>query len=200
MAAPGDEQVTGLILAGGAGSRMGGADKGLLPYLGRPLIAYAIERLAPQVAHLLVSANRNLEAYRAFGYPVLTDGLGDYQGPLAGLQTGLAACTTPWLAMCPCDCPALPLHLVESLLAAAEIQGASMAVALVAGHLQPTFQLCRREILPALDAYIAGGGRKVGAWCRAQQAVEVDFSDPGAFENLNTPADLVGTGANRGSQ
>jgi len=169
---------------------MGGADKGLLPYHGQALVTRAIERLAPQVSQLLISANRNLDAYRAFGFPVLTDCLSDYQGPLVGLQAGLAACTTPWLVICPCDCPALPLDLVERLRAAAETRKASVAVASTAGQMQPTFQLCRREILPALDAYLAGGGRKVAAWCRMQAAVEVDFPISGAFDNLNTPADL----------
>jgi molybdopterin-guanine dinucleotide biosynthesis protein A len=184
------QQVTGLILAGGAGRRMGGADKGLLSYRGRALITHAIERLAPQVSHLLISANRNLETYRAFGNPVLTDNLNDYQGPLGGLQAGLLACTSPWLVMCPCDCPALPPDLVERLLIAAEIGGAGIAVAATAGQMQPIFQLCRRENLPALDAYLAGGGRKVAAWCLTQGAIEVDFPDSGAFDNLNTPADL----------
>lgn len=169
---------------------MGGADKGLLHYQERPLITYAIERLAPQVDHLLISANRNLETYRAYGYPVVSDRLNDYQGPLAGLQAGLAVCSTPWLVICPCDCPALPGDLVERLRSAAESTAARIAVAVVAGKMQPTFQLCRQEILPALEAYLAGGGRKLGEWCRTQDAVEVAFPDPEAFDNLNTPADL----------
>jgi molybdopterin-guanine dinucleotide biosynthesis protein A len=189
--------VTGLILAGGAGSRMGGADKGLLPYQDRPLVAHVIDRLAPQVDNLLISANRNLDAYAAFGYPVLTDSLGDYQGPLAGLAAGLAACTTPWLVTCSCDCPSLPDDLVARLLAAAEIQGASCAVASLAGRMQPTFLLCRREMLPALEAYLAAGDRKVGGWCREQGAVEVNFSDASAFDNLNTPDDLQRLGLAR---
>ena len=189
--------VTGLILAGGAGSRMGGADKGLLPYQNRPLVAHVIDRLAPQVDNLLISANRNLDAYAAFGYPVLTDSLGDYQGPLAGLAVGLSACTTPWLVTCSCDCPALPGDLVARLLATTEIQGASSAVATVAGRMQPTFLLCRREMLPALEAYLAAGDRKVGGWCREQGAVEVNFSDASAFDNLNTPDDLQRLGLAR---
>ncbi len=184
--------VTGLILAGGAGSRMGGADKGLLPYQNRPLVAHVIDRLAPQVANLLISANRNLDAYAAFGYPVLTDSLDDYQGPLAGLAVGLSACTTPWLVTCSCDCPALPGDLVARLLATTEIQGASSAVATVAGRMQPTFLLCRREMLPALEAYLAAGDRKMGGWCREQGAMEVNFSDASAFDNLNTPNELLG--------
>lgn len=176
---------------------MGGADKGLLPFRGRPLVAHVIERLAPQVDRLLISANRNLDAYRAFAHPVLTDRAADpsahpgQAGPLAGLQAGLAACTTTWLVTCPCDCPALPMNIVARLLAAATAQHAHMAVAAVEGRMQPTFQLCRREILPALERYLAAGGRKVGAWCREQGAVEVDFPDPDAFANFNRPEDLV---------
>ncbi len=189
--------VTGLILAGGAGSRMGGKDKGLLPYRGRPLIAHVIERLAPQVTGLLISANRNLDTYGAFGYPVLPDVLSDYQGPLAGLAAGLVACPTPWLLTCPCDCPDLPDDLVIRLFAAVENGRTNIAVASVAGYMQPTFQLCRREMLPELEAYLAAGGRKVGAWCREQGATVVDFPDASAFENLNTPSDLLDLGSTR---
>lgn len=171
---------------------MGGADKGLLPFQGRPLVAHVIERLAPQVESLLISANRNLDAYAGFAYPVLTDTLSDYQGPLAGLAAGLAACATPWLITCPCDCPALPDDLVTRLLSGIAAHGANLAVARAAGRIQPTFQLCRREMLPLLNAYLATGGRKVGAWCREQGAIEVDFPHPEAFNNLNTPDELAG--------
>lgn len=180
-------EVTGLILAGGAGRRMGGADKGLMPYRERPLVTHAIARLAPQVGSLLVSANRNLEAYRAFGHPLVCDDQPDYPGPLAGLAAGLAACRTPWLVCIPCDCPALPLDLVARLLEAAETAGASGAVAVSAGQMQPTFQLCRQSLLPALAAFLAAGNRRVGEWCRKQGAVEVAFADEAAFANLNSP-------------
>jgi molybdenum cofactor guanylyltransferase len=169
---------------------MGGADKGLISYQGRSLVSHAIDRLAPQVSHLLISANRNLDAYRGFGHPVISDSLPDYPGPLAGLAAGLAACPTPWIVTCPCDCPALPVDLVARLLAAAEARQVSLAVAVTAEGMQPTFQLCRRENLPQLNAYLAGGGRKVGAWCSTQAAVEVNFPDSSAFFNLNAPADL----------
>lgn len=184
--------ITGLVLAGGAGRRMGGADKGLLDWRGRPLVAWAIERLAPQVGQLMISANRNLDAYRAFGYPVLTDASTEFLGPLAGLRAGLAACKTPWLVCCPCDCPALPADLVARLLSAAEDAGAALAVATVAGRMQPTFQLCRRELLPALEADLANGERRVSAWCRRQNAAEAAFPDPAAFANFNTPSELDG--------
>lgn len=185
--------VTGLILAGGEGRRMGGADKGLLDFRGRPLVAHATERLAPQVGTMLISANRNLDVYRRLGYPVVTDAGDERCGPLAGIAAGLAACATDWLVCVPCDCPALPRDLVERLLAGAEECQASMAVAAADGRMQPTFQLVRRECLPALHAYLAAGERRVGQWCREQGALEVAFPEVGAFENLNNPTDLSGT-------
>ena len=189
------ENVTGLILAGGAGSRMGGIDKGLVLYRGRPLVTHAIERLRPQVATLIISANRNVEIYAGMGFPVQMDGAdefaGHFGGPLYGLAAGLSACETPWLVTCPCDTPNLPRDLVASLVAAAEAKKADMAVAVVAGRLQPTFQLCRKTCLPALQEFLAAGQRKLGLWCKEQQAVEVDFPDESAFKNLNSPEDLL---------
>jgi molybdopterin-guanine dinucleotide biosynthesis protein A len=170
---------------------MGGADKGLIDWRGRPLVAHVIERLAPQVDALLLSANRNLDRYRSYGYPVLADDEEGYPGPLAGLRAGLAACATDWLLTCPCDCPALPDDLAVRLLAAARAQDRPLAAASSAGRLQPTFLLCRRELLPALDAYLAAGERKAGRWCRAQGVAEAAFPDPCAFDNLNTPEELA---------
>jgi molybdopterin-guanine dinucleotide biosynthesis protein A len=187
--------ITGLILAGGAGRRMGGADKGLLDWQGRPLVAHAIGRLAPQVDKLILSANRNRDTYADFGYPVIDDELQGFPGPLAGLAAGLAACTTEWLACVPCDCPRLPLDLVARLLAAAEEADAALAVATTDEEgLQPTFQLCRRELLPALEAYLARGERRVSEWCREQGAIEVFFPDAAAFANLNNPESLSAPG------
>ena len=189
MAASG--QVTGLILAGGEGRRVGGADKGLLDYRGKPLVAHAIERLAPQVDALLISANRNLEDYLDFGYPVVTDASAERLGPLAGIAAGLRAGTTPWLVVCPCDCPHLPVDLVARLLAG--IDQSRLAIAATNDGTQPTFMLCHRELLPALDAWLAAGERKVMAWCRNQGAVEVAFADKSAFRNMNTRGELAGT-------
>lgn len=169
---------------------MGGADKGLLDFHGKPLVARVVERLAPQVDALLISANRNPETYANFGWPVIGDDLPGYQGPLAGLRAGLAACTTPWLVCCPCDCPQLPEDLVARLMAAAAAQQAALAVAVTPEGMQPTFQLLRRELLPALDAYLAAGERRVGRWCRLQNAAEANFPDAAAFANLNSPEDL----------
>jgi len=184
------EPVTGLILAGGEGRRVGGADKGLLDYRGKPLVAHVIDRFAPQVDTLLISANRNLEDYLDFGYPVVTDASEERLGPLAGIAAGLRACETPWLAVCPCDCPHLPPDLVARLMAG--IGQARLAIGRSSEGTQPTFMLCRRELLPALAAWLAAGERKVMAWCRNQGAVEVDFPDAAAFANFNTPDALTG--------
>lgn len=169
---------------------MDGADKGLIEYRGRPLVAHVIERLAPQVDALLISANRNLDIYQAFGFPVIADDLSDFQGPLAGLRAGLAACTTPWLLSCPCDVPALPDDLAARLLAAVEMEGKSVAVAVTNAGMQPTFQLCRHEVLPVLDAFLATGNRRLGDWCREMKAIEVAFPSPETFKNLNNPSDI----------
>jgi len=185
-----DNAVTGLILAGGEGRRVGGADKGLLDYRGKPLVAHVIDRFAPQVDTLLISANRNLEDYLDFGYPVVTDASAERLGPLAGIAAGLRACATPWLAVCPCDCPHLPLDLVARLMAG--IGAARLAIARSSEGTQPTFMLCRRELQPALEDWLAAGERKLMAWCRNQGAVEVDFPDATAFANFNTPDALTG--------
>jgi molybdopterin-guanine dinucleotide biosynthesis protein A len=185
------ERITGLILAGGRGSRLGGLDKGLVKWHGRPLVAHAIEHLAPQVGRVLISANRNRERYEAFGHPVIADTLADYAGPLAGLQAGLAACTTPLLVTVPCDAPALPPDLVDRLLAALEAGNARVAVVETQGKFQPTFLLCRQELSAALDAWLAGGNRKVADWLRQMGAIAVPFADEAAFANFNTPEDLA---------
>jgi molybdopterin-guanine dinucleotide biosynthesis protein A len=189
LAANPAEQITGLILAGGEGRRMGGADKGLVMLQGRPLITHVIERLQPQVSTLLISANRNLDAYRGLGYPVLPDAQDDFQGPLAGLQAGLLACRTEWMLSCPCDCPALPLDLARRLLAVVQ-SGGPLAIACTAGKTQPAFQLIHRSLLPILSSHFASGGRKLMDWCRSQHAIAVDFPDSAAFRNLNDPENL----------
>ncbi|QPF74752.1 molybdenum cofactor guanylyltransferase [Roseateles sp. DAIF2] len=195
---PSRAQITGLLLAGGRGSRMGGRDKGLVPYRGRPLAAWALERLAPQVGPLLISANRNLAQYRvlgqALGAPVLEDADAErFAGPLAGLLSGLHACGSDWLLSVPCDSPLLPADLAERL--AAGLGGAALAVALDAeGRPHPTFCLLRRELAPALADYLASGGRRVMAWQQAQGAALVPFDRPQhahAFANANDPDELA---------
>jgi molybdopterin-guanine dinucleotide biosynthesis protein A len=183
--------ITGLILAGGLGRRMGGVDKGLQLHAGRPLVAHVAERLAPQVGTLLISANRNGESYAALGYPVIADLVEGFAGPLAGLHAGLSACATPLLAMAPCDSPRLPEDLVGRLQAALLLANGEIAVVATASGLHPTFALMRREVLPSLSAYLAEGRHRMQEWCRSRALCVVDFADEQAFANLNTLADLT---------
>jgi molybdopterin-guanine dinucleotide biosynthesis protein A len=185
-----EERITGLILAGGLGRRMGGRDKGLQPFRGRPMAAWAIERLAPQVDALLINANQNLDQYAAFGYPVVPDRIAGFAGPLAGLHTGLTACETPLLVTAPCDSPFLPADLVARLRASLEAAGADLAVAKTGNQPHPVFSLVRREVLDGLTVFLEAGGRKVDAWYAALKTVEVPFADERAFANINTLEEL----------
>ena len=194
MQAPTPAQITGLVLAGGRSSRMGGIDKGLQLYQGRPLVQHALERLAPQVGALMINANRHLDAYAAFGVPVWPDTLADYPGPLAGLAAGLAHCPTPYLASVPCDSPHFPTDLVARLAAALARADAQVAVAAAvedgALRTQPVFCLLHTSLLPGLLAFLHSGQRKVGAWLATQRCVQVRFDEAAAFFNANTLADL----------
>ena len=184
--------ITGVILAGGQGRRMGGADKGLQELGGRPMAAHVLERLAPQVGAVLISANRNLERYAELGCPVLPDTLDGYAGPLAGLQAALAQATTPLLVTAPCDSPFLPADLVARLHDGLVAQQAELAVACADGRAHRAFCLLRRELLPGLDAFLAAGERRVGLWHASLKVVEVDFSDEAAaFGNINTTDELA---------
>ena len=194
MQAPTPAQITGLVLAGGRGSRMGGIDKGLQLYQGRPLVQHALERLVPQVGTLMVNANRHLEAYAAFGVPVWPDTLAGYSGPLAGLAAGLAHCSTPYLVSVPCDSPQFPADLVARMAAALAQADAQVAVAAAvedgALRMQPVFCLLHTSLLSDLLAFLHSGQRKVGAWLATQRCVEVRFDEAAAFFNANTLADL----------
>lgn len=183
--------VTGLVLAGGLARRMDGRDKGLIALQGRPLLAHVLERLTSQVDSILVNANRNQEAYAAFGHRIVADALPDYAGPLAGLHAGLRACTTPLIVTVPCDAPRLPADLVATLSAALAASDAPVAAALANGRLQPTFMLCRREVGADLERYLTGGGRKIHAWLDEMHALAVPFADADGFANLNTPEELA---------
>ena len=186
-----DDAVTGLVLSGGRGSRMGGIDKGLQPFRGRPLVEWVIERIEPQVADLVVNANRNLDRYLAFGHPVLTDRIGDFAGPLAGLHAALSHARSGLVVTVPCDCPFLPTELVSRLSAALAAKDAEVAVARTTARAHPVFCLCRVSLLDHLAEFLAGGGRKVDSWYASLRVVEVSFDDqPGAFRNFNTLEDL----------
>lgn len=182
--------VTGLILAGGLSRRMDGQDKGLQPLRGKPLIAWAIDRLAPQVQTLLINANQNVEAYRALGHPVVNDLMEGFCGPLAGLQAGLGACRTPLLVSIPCDCPFLPGDLVARLHERLASSSAQIAVARTPSRTHPVFSLMRRETLDHLTAFLDAGGRKVDAWHARLTRISVLFDDEHAFANINTRSEL----------
>ncbi|MEW5890091.1 MAG: molybdenum cofactor guanylyltransferase MobA [Pseudomonadota bacterium] len=185
------QPITGLVLAGGLGRRMGGVDKGLRPFRGKPMVAWALERLQPQVDTILINANQNLEAYQAFGHPVISDRIGGFAGPLAGLHAGLLAATTPLLVTVPCDSPFLPADLVARLAAARAEQDADLAVARTGDQPHPVFSLVRREVVDSLSRFLEGGGRKIDAWYSALRVVEVAFDDEAeAFANINTPQEL----------
>jgi molybdopterin-guanine dinucleotide biosynthesis protein A len=170
---------------------MGGCDKGLQELGGRPLVAWVVDRLRPQVDELLINANRNGERYAAFGDRVIADRVADFRGPLAGLQAALIAAAQPLVATVPCDCPFFPLDLVSRLLQALTEAGADLAVARTQGQPQPVFSLCRREILPQLGAFLDSGGRRVDGWYGRLSVVEVAFDgEAAAFENINTPEQL----------
>ncbi len=185
-----EEILTGLILAGGLARRMGGGDKGLRPFMGKPLVAHAIERLAPQVDFLLINANQNSEAYARFGYPVIADAVSGFAGPLAGLHAGLLAAKTPLLVTAPCDSPFLPLDLVSRLHGGLLAAAADLAVAKTGEQPHPVFSLVRREVLQSLSEFLASGGRKIDLWYSALKVVEVPFADEAAFANINTPEEL----------
>lgn len=187
--------VTGLILAGGRGSRMGGVDKGLQNHRGMPLALHALWRLQPQVGHIMINANRNLGAYESFGVPVWPDALPDFAGPLAGFLAGLEHCETPWLVTVPCDTPDFPADLVARLGAAALQADAEIAMPTVREddgrwRTQPVFCLLRTSLLDSLVRFTHDGGRKIDAWTARHRTVEVPFDDARAFFNANTLADL----------
>jgi molybdopterin-guanine dinucleotide biosynthesis protein A len=189
------DQITGVILAGGRGTRMGGADKGLQNFRGMPMAMFTLMRLMPQVSEIMINANRNLAAYESFGVPVWPDSLSDYAGPLAGVLTALERCETDYLVTVPCDTPLFPQDLVARLAEALERQDAEIATASAPeedGQMraQPVFSLVRRELMESLVRFTQGGGRKIDAWTGQHRTVLVPFADAGAFRNANTLAEL----------
>jgi len=185
------KDVTGLVLAGGRGERMGGVDKGWVVYEGRPLIVSVVQRLAPQVGALLISANRNVERYAALATVVEDDTTllnGEpFAGPLIGVLSGLRHARTEWVAIVPCDAPHLPFDLVRRLISAASIAEASAACVRVGGRLQPVFAAVRTDSTEHLDSTLARGERAMHRWLQSLGVVPVDFDDAKAFTNINSP-------------
>jgi molybdopterin-guanine dinucleotide biosynthesis protein A len=188
------DAVTGLVLAGGRGTRMGGVDKGLQMHLGVPLAQYALERLRPQVGALMLNANRNLDAYKSMGAPVWPDEMPEYPGPLAGMLAGLTHCSTPYLATVPCDTPNFPPDVVARLAEALEIDG-EMATAYTQEaeglRAQPVFCLMKASLRDSLNAFIRSGERKTGLFAAQHHSTRVVFHDPAAFANANTLDELA---------
>lgn len=186
------EQITGLVLAGGRGRRMGGTDKGLVDWHGKPLVEHVVERLRPQVNALLISANRNLERYRAWA-PVLEDPEPSaFAGPLTGILVALRTTTTDWLAVAPCDLPALPADAIAHLVAC--LRGARAAYAAPGGTGHSLVCLLHSSLAPDLAHHIGAGGARVGAWFAAIGARAAPFADTAAFVNINAAADMQGAG------
>jgi len=182
-------KVSGIVLAGGLGRRMGGVDKGLQPLHGKAMIEHVLARLAPQVDEIMINANQNLERYGAFGHRVVSDRVGGFAGPLAGLHAGLAAIAHPLAVTVPCDSPFLPADLVARL--REHIGANDLAVAKTGDQPHPVFALVRRSVAANLEAFLAGGGRKFDVWYASLKVVEVPFDDEAdAFRNINTLEEL----------
>lgn len=189
-----DCAVTGLILAGGRATRMQERDKGLQLLHGVPLVLHVLDRLRAQVDVVAINANRNLAEYAQFGVPVWHDLDDAFNGPLAGVETGLHHLTTPYLLVVPCDTPRLPHDLAHRLMASLQSDHAMVAVACTGAHdarrMQPAFCLMHRDVLPTLQAFLRAGGRKMNAWYGELKTVQVHFDDDAAFTNINTMEDL----------
>jgi molybdenum cofactor guanylyltransferase len=189
-------QITGVVLAGGRGRRMGGRDKGLLELAGRPLIEHVLQALAPQVGAMLISANRHRQTYARYGHPVVSDQLGGFQGPLAGIAAAMAVAPTPWILTLPCDTPTPHPQLATRLAAALWGAGTpALAVAHDGTRLQPVHALIPVGLSESLGAYLASGGRSINGWYARHPLAQADFSDrPACFRGINTYADWAAYG------
>lgn len=185
------QEITGVILAGGRARRMGGVDKGLTVLGGRPMLQHVLEALRPQVANVIISANRNLDAYREFGCDVVSDVVGDYSGPLAGMASGLQFAVTPYVATVPCDSPLVAGDLVARLYHTLEEHDAQVCVVHDGERTHPVFLMLRRDLLNSMLVFLDAGERKIDKWFAKHRLAVSDFSDqPEAFMNVNHPQDL----------
>lgn len=181
---------TGLILAGGQGRRMGTVDKGLQFLRGKAMVHWVLERLRPQVADIIINANQNQGQYAYYGHMIVSDEIGGFAGPLAGLHAGLKHAMRPYILTVPCDSPFLPADLAERLHRGLAEAGADLAVAKTGAQPHPVFALVRAAVLPSLEEFLRGGGRKIDAWYATLKHVEVPFEDEAAFSNINTLEEL----------
>lgn len=189
-------EITGLLLAGGRAQRMGGIDKGLIPFQGKALIEHAINRLGPQVFSLIINANRNHDIYSRYGYPIVADEDQNFAGPLAGYLAGLKACNTPYLMTVPCDSPLFPTDLVKTLADTLVRQKANIVYASSqdsSGKIwaQPVFCLIKKDMADSLQQFLADGHRKIDRWFAQQNACTTIFENESAFANANTPEELA---------
>ena len=189
-------QITGLILAGGRAQRMGGIDKGLIPFHGKPLIESAISRLNPQVSTILINANRSITKYSHYGYPVLMDETPDFSGPLAGFSVGLKHCKTPYLLTSPCDSPLLPTDLAKTM--SAELEDNNLELVFASSKeadgkvwSQPVFCLMKTSLQDSLNVFLSKGDLKIDRWFKELRSGTVVFENPQAFANVNTPEELA---------
>jgi molybdopterin-guanine dinucleotide biosynthesis protein A len=189
------DQITGLILAGGRAQRMGGIDKGLIPFHGKPLIESTISRLKSQVSTILINANRNITKYSHYGYPVFMDETPDFSGPLAGFSVGLKHCKSPYLLTSPCDSPLLPIDLAQRM--ATELESKNLDLVCASSReedgkvwAQPVFCLMRSSLQDSLNAFLSKGDLKIDHWFKELKSGTVVFEISQAFANVNTPEEL----------
>ena len=188
----------GLILAGGRGRRMGGLDKGLQIYLGRPLITHVLEAMRPVVGEVLISANRHLGDYQGLGYPVLEDLYADFEGPLAGLLSAMQHTKSPFLLVVPCDTPRLSTEALRRLISVYQTGQYDLVIPHDGERLQPLVMVVGTHLKMSLTHYLHQGERRVDAWAHQHALAVVDYSDcPELFLNINTIAELQGTSASR---
>jgi len=184
------DNITAVILAGGQGRRMGGEDKGLLELSGQPLIEHVLQAISPQVRHVIINANRNLQRYAGYA-PVISDTVADFAGPLAGMLAAMEHVDTAYILTVPCDGPYLPADLVERMQQVLCEQHAAIAVAHDGQRLQPVFALIDTQLKDSLRHYLQSGERKIDRWYQQHNMISVDFSDnPDTFININRPEEL----------
>lgn len=184
-------KITGVVLAGGRARRMGGGDKGLLTFKGRALVAYALDALKAAAGPILINANRNLEEYAGFGYPVVADQTGAFDGPLAGLLSAMKLAQTPYVLTVPCDSPLIDGALLERLYLTLKAENAEICAAHDGERLHPVFLIAECRLAPGLEAYLASGQRKIDLWLNQHKLALADYSDhPELFANINTPEEL----------
>ena len=186
------DEITGVILAGGKARRMGGADKGLVQFRGKPLIEHVIQAFEPQVGNLLINANRNHEIYKNYGFDIVSDESEDYCGPLAGILSALNKIDTPYLATAPCDTPFISRNIVAKLSLSILSEKTEISVAHNGDRLQPVFCVMKKDLITSINNYLRKGGRKIDQWFKQHSVTIVDLSNEiKCFENFNSKEEIL---------